>query len=434
MIPTSALISVPFHGDVRSAATPSAAGLGRLIGQGHALAAADLFDPAGEFAEVAGAGGADGPTFNFCHILRQLNQHRQKLTEHGLYGILSSLQNCDIRLDPCQPFVAHHRPLTVLTSISLLTPRVTIRLRVETVAENHLVRFLAQADAAPKVHAAISMPGICFPEHRPMAGVRLIKYSERGNMPARKPILCQESEFSAPAAREVRRASAVGVFNRLHKGLHMTHNPDTTSPSVSALALTISDLIPSSLDGNSSRLPSDAGRAHPRPWLRAHGRAGPPSRPDTGDVSVSGLAGIKATINHEPRIRDLRLAEVLGFVDPHKIRELIERHADTLTTFGEVFRQTAENTGRRGRPSKGDYWLSKRQALYLTAKSDTERGALITVQMVEVFDAFTAGHLLAAPEAAPALPPLAPAEEPSCCKGCAIREWRLQDRADKEGF
>jgi len=285
MIPTSALISVPFHGDVRSAATPSAAGLGRLIGQGHALAAADLFDPAGEFAEVAGAGGADGPTFNFCHILRQLNQHRQKLTEHGLYGILSSLQNCDIRLDPCQPFVAHHRPLTVLTSISLLTPRVTIRLRVETVAENHLVRFLAQADAAPKVHAAISMPGICFPEHRPMAGVRLIKYSERGNMPARKPILCQESEFSAPAAREVRRASAVGVFNRLHKGLHMTHNPDTTSPSVSALALTISDLIPSSLDGNSSRLPSDAGRAHPRPWLRAHGRAGPPSRPDTGDVS-----------------------------------------------------------------------------------------------------------------------------------------------------
>ncbi len=50
--------------------------------------------------------------------------------------------------------------------------------------------------------------------------------------------------------------------------------------------------IPSSLDVDSSRLPSDAGRAHPRPWLRAHGRAGPPSRPDTGDVSVSGLAGI----------------------------------------------------------------------------------------------------------------------------------------------
>jgi len=32
-------------------------------------------------------------------------------------------------------------------------------------------------------------------------------------------------------------------------------------------------MIPSSLDGDSSRLPSDAGRAHPRPWLRAMGRA-----------------------------------------------------------------------------------------------------------------------------------------------------------------
>ena len=58
-------------------------------------------------------------------------------------------------------------------------------------------------------------------------------------------------------------------------------------------ALAVRGLIPSSLDGDSSRLPSDAGRAHPRPWLRAHGRAGPPSRPYTGDVSASGLAGIR---------------------------------------------------------------------------------------------------------------------------------------------
>jgi len=57
---------------------------------------------------------------------------------------------------------------------------------------------------------------------------------------------------------------------------------------------------PSGLDGDSSRLPSDAGRAHPRPpkvtrGLRVHEDAGPPSRPDTGDVSVSGLAGIRPT-------------------------------------------------------------------------------------------------------------------------------------------
>ncbi len=48
------------------------------------------------------------------------------------------------------------------------------------------------------------------------------------------------------------------------------------------------------LDVDTSAAPSDAGRVHPRSWLRAHGRAGPPSRPDTGDVSVSGLAGIRS--------------------------------------------------------------------------------------------------------------------------------------------
>jgi len=73
-------------------------------------------------------------------------------------------------------------------------------------------------------------------------------------------------------------------------------------------------MIPSGLYGDSSRLPSDAGRAHPRPWLRAHGRAGPPSRPDTGDVSVSGLAGIikaalrrRAGASAPPRVHTLGL-------------------------------------------------------------------------------------------------------------------------------
>ena len=39
-------------------------------------------------------------------------------------------------------------------------------------------------------------------------------------------------------------------------------------------------VILSGLDGDSSRLPSNAGRAHPRPWLRVHEDAGPPSRPE----------------------------------------------------------------------------------------------------------------------------------------------------------
>ena len=70
--------------------------------------------------------------------------------------------------------------------------------------------------------------------------------------------------------------------------------------------------IPLSFDENSSKLPSDAGRAHLRPWLRAHGRAGPPSRPDTGDVSGSGLAGITSNNNiPKPGMRTTRAEKKL---------------------------------------------------------------------------------------------------------------------------
>jgi hypothetical protein len=50
------------------------------------------------------------------------------------------------------------------------------------------------------------------------------------------------------------------------------------------------------LDVDTSAAPSDAGHAHPRPWLRAMGRAAVVAA-DTGDVSVSGLAGITAQLH-----------------------------------------------------------------------------------------------------------------------------------------
>lgn len=106
---------------------------------------------------------------------------------------------------------------------------------------------------------------------------------------------------------------------------------------------------------------------------------------------------IDTTINHEPRIRDLRLAEALGMADRHAIRRLIERHMDALGRFGEVISDADRKIGR-GRPSKS-FYLTKKQALYITAKSDTERAALVTIQMVELFDAVTSGKALPTPAA-----------------------------------
>lgn len=103
------------------------------------------------------------------------------------------------------------------------------------------------------------------------------------------------------------------------------------------------------------------------------------------------VTDLNTTVNCEPRVLDLRLAEALGFTDRHMIRALIRRHLDTLKLFGEVTTQGSRPGKRGGRPGT-DYFLNKRQALFITAKSDTERAALVTVEMVEVFDAVTSGR------------------------------------------
>lgn len=101
-------------------------------------------------------------------------------------------------------------------------------------------------------------------------------------------------------------------------------------------------------------------------------------------------ADLNTTVNHEPRIMDLRLGEALGFAVPRMIRKLIRRHLATLQAFGEVCAMWNKPTERGGRPGR-TYWLNKRQALFITAKSDTERAAHVTVRMVEVFDEVTSG-------------------------------------------
>lgn len=107
-------------------------------------------------------------------------------------------------------------------------------------------------------------------------------------------------------------------------------------------------------------------------------------------TSALSAADLNTTINCEPRIMDLRLAEVLGFDRTRDIRKLIKRHEAVLKGFAEVCATWRKPSAAGGRPGQ-TYWLSKKQALFITAKSDTERAALVTVQMVEVFDAVTSG-------------------------------------------
>ncbi len=62
-----------------------------------------------------------------------------------------------------------------------------------------------------------------------------------------------------------------------------------------------------------------------------------------------------------PRIRDIELAERLGFERPRDIRKLIERHLSMLEEFGTC--ATVAHVVR-GNPST-EYLLNKRQAVYI---------------------------------------------------------------------
>ncbi|MBP2233118.1 hypothetical protein J2847_006453 [Azospirillum agricola] len=189
---------------------------------------------------------------------------------------------------------------------------------------------------------------------------------------------------------------------------------------------------------------------------------------DATDPAAFMPTDLNTTINHEPRILDLRLAQGLGFAQPRDIRKLIERHLPALQRLGRICAMVAQIRGR-GRPAT-EYWLTKKQAIYIATKSETDRATDITIAVVEVFDAAAAGAVpglseieadvvgqlrrmtpaqrerlrtaavagglksqgsASAPGAA-TLPP--PAPEPFFCTDCAVRrEWlsrpELRERA-----
>ena len=83
----------------------------------------------------------------------------------------------------------------------------------------------------------------------------------------------------------------------------------------------------------------------------------------------------------DPLCKDLDLAAVLEFADPHKIRPLIERWSDEL---GGVSAMVAETTPRGGRPGRA-YYLTEEQALFIIAKSETARATWVLKAMIQVF-------------------------------------------------
>lgn len=114
-----------------------------------------------------------------------------------------------------------------------------------------------------------------------------------------------------------------------------------------------------------------------------------PGMSGNGNLAVCEVEG-------EPRIRDLDLAERLGFAKPAKIRELIARHEFALLALGLL--PTVGTTHVSNGRTFDAYFLNRKQAIYITTKSETSEATEITIEVIERFDAYDRGGLT---EAAP---------------------------------
>jgi len=93
-------------------------------------------------------------------------------------------------------------------------------------------------------------------------------------------------------------------------------------------------------------------------------------------------------VNGEPRVRDLDLAEKLGFAEPRAIRKIIKRNEAKLLSFGT--RSTMSRVTITGQPSE-EYYLNQKQAIFICMKSETEQAFDVQIEIVHVFDAYLTG-------------------------------------------
>jgi hypothetical protein len=99
----------------------------------------------------------------------------------------------------------------------------------------------------------------------------------------------------------------------------------------------------------------------------------------------------------EPRMRDLDIAEALGFERVRDIRKLIQRYAERLARFGQVVCATVAQTSAGGRPASV-FWLNEQQSLYICTRSQTARAEDVIAEMISVFTAYRHGRLTPPPE------------------------------------
>jgi len=91
-------------------------------------------------------------------------------------------------------------------------------------------------------------------------------------------------------------------------------------------------------------------------------------------------------ITGEPRLRDLRLAEALGFTRRRKIRDLISAHYQELLAYGSLPRIGAMVAAGSGvQRAVEEFWLNEPQCLLICMFAQTDNAAAVRKQAIELF-------------------------------------------------
>lgn len=111
--------------------------------------------------------------------------------------------------------------------------------------------------------------------------------------------------------------------------------------------------------------------------------------------ALSSPGGADLTINPTTEtVRDLDLAQALGYGRPDNIRNLIKKKLLMLRAFGDVAAERSNIAMPRGGTKEvTEFHLNRKQAIYLTTQAGTPKARAMTVLVVEVFDKFLDGKV-----------------------------------------
>ncbi|MFT4056289.1 MAG: hypothetical protein QM681_17430 [Novosphingobium sp.] len=110
------------------------------------------------------------------------------------------------------------------------------------------------------------------------------------------------------------------------------------------------------------------------------------------------VADIDSAVDAEPRIKDVLLADRLGYKRSRGIRELIERNRAELECYGTIaVRHGAVEIGSGAIKGVDEFYLNEHQSLLLCMFSKTDMAAAVRKALIDVFVAYRHAHVRQSP-------------------------------------